>query len=370
MRGRLLRDAGLVARKELQHLRRDRRAQLLTLALPVAAMAAFAMSFGGQGFEPTGDATPYPLAVQDQDRTLQSRQFVEVLHATRLFELHQLPADANVSRYVASSGAFAGIVLPQGFGEDVASGRPRIDFVYDNARPYVGALTVSRVKLVLEAIALQQGRGADIRYQALVETGSPLDMFTPGIVVLLLAFTSLHDVATSLARERGEGTLGRVFLAPTEKAAFLLGKVGASLVLVLARALLLLGLAIVALRFRMQGDIASFLLLAALVGIVTMAMGILLAARARTDREVMVGTLLVTILLMFLMGAITPLDLMTPPARAFASILPHTHATGALRRVMLLDSSALTEWRAVLLLAASGAGLLAVGVRVFRRSLD
>lgn len=364
------REAVLVMRKELVHLRRDRRTQVLTLLLPIIAMGAFAISFGGQNFQPTADSSPYPLVVQDLDRTPESSQFVSILQTTRLFTLHHLPAGADAREYMKETGAFAAVVIPSGFAQTFGQGNAQLDFIYDNAKPYVGALTISRVKLVMEAIALQQQRGVQVDYTTLVETGSSLDIFTPGIVVLLVSFTSLNDMATSLARERSEGTLGRVFVAPVTKGALLLGKVLAGVLLIILRAVLLLVLAIVAMGFRMHGDPISFLIVVLLVGLVTLGLGILIAARARTDREVMVAALLVTIILMFMMGAITPVDLMTAPARAIATALPHTHATAALRSIMLLGSNVFEVWDKVLILIGSAAVLMFAGVKLFRRAID
>lgn len=365
-----LRDAWLVARKEAVHLRRDRRSQALTLVLPVVAMAAFAFSFSGQDVAPGAAAEPYPLAVKDLDGTAESREFLDVLSRTRMFTLHVLPAERDAEAYMRETGVFATVVLPEGFSEGFRAGKPQIGFVYDNTKPYVGGLALGRVKLVLDAIELQQGRGASFDHSALVETGGALDLFTPGMVVLLLAFTSLNDMATSLTRERSEGTLGRILLSPTHKASFLGGKILAGLALVLVRAALLLGIAIVFLGMRLHGDPLTYLLVALLSGLATLGLGILIAARARTEREVMVASLMVAIVLMFMMGAITPVELMSPPAQAFANALPHTHAAEALRRVMLLGYGPGEILPDLGILLASGVALTAAGVALFRRTLE
>ncbi|MBI4394476.1 MAG: ABC transporter permease [Euryarchaeota archaeon] len=368
--GGLVRDALLVAKKELVHLSRDKRSQVLTLVLPIVAMAAFSLSFGGQNFQPTADSVPYPMAVKDMDASAESVQFIDILSRTQLFTLHILPADRNASVYMKENGIYGTLLIPDGFGEAFRNGKPQIGFLYDNSKPYVGALTLSRVKLVLEAIALQQGRGVDFRYQELIATGGALDIFTPGIVVLLIAFTSLNDMATSLTRERSDGTLGRVFISPVSKTSFLLGKILACLLLVFFRAVAILALAIFALGVRFHGDILTFLVLALLVGLVTLGIGILLAARAKSDREVMVATLMVVIVLMFMMGAITPVDLMGAPGQFIAGILPHTHATSALRQVMLLGYGLGQELTAVGILVGSTLVLMIGGAWLFKRTVD
>jgi len=360
----------LIARKDLMHLRRDRRAQALTLVLPIVAMAAFAFSFGGQNFTVSSDSEPYPLVVQDLDHTTESRQFIEILQATHLFALHIVPDERDASAYMADSGAFASLAIPSGFAAGYRDGTPRLDMQYDNTRPYVGALTVQRVKLVLEAIALQQGQGVAYDFTTLTESGGSLDIFTPGIVILLVAFTSLNDIATSLTRERTEGTLGRIFLAPVPTTTFLAGKVLAGLILALARAALIVGLAVFVLGIRFHGSLAAFSLVILLTAFTTLCMGVVIAARARSDREVMVATLMVTILLMFMMGAITPIELMSAPARTVAHLIPHTYATQALRSIMLLGSPASSLWAPLAALCASAAALAGAGIALFRRSLS
>lgn len=103
---------------------------------------------------------------------------------------------------------------------------------------------------------------------------------------------------------------------------------------------------------------------------VTLGIGILIAARARTDREVTIASLLVTIILLVMMGAIAPLELMSPFARTLASFLSHTHATAALREVMILGKGIAAVGPQVLLLTGSGLAIALGGALLFRRSID
>lgn len=364
------RDTWLFFRKEMLHLSKDRRSQLLTLALPVVATISFGLAFAGQNFQPGDQPEPYPMAVKDLDGSGESQEFLHALRQTNLFTLHILRPEVDAAEYMRQTGVFGALILPEGFGQRFQSGDPEFTFIQDSTKPYVGYLTVTRVKLVLEALALEQGRGATFSYQDVAETGGSLDVFTPGIVILLIAFTSLNDISTSLVRERNEGTLGRVFLSPTTKAAFVTGKLGAGLVLVLFRSLLILAVVIAGLGFTMRGDLGTYLVLVLLAGLVTLGIGILLAARARTEREVMIATLMVTIVLMFMMGAITPLDLMSEPARRIAELIPHTYANESLRRVMLLGYPLVEELATVLGLLVVGVVLTVLGAILFRRQID
>lgn len=368
--GKLFGDAWLVTRKELVHLSRDKRSQILTLVLPVVAMAAFAFAFSGQNVTPTQGGAAYPMAVKDIDATAESRQFIDILSRTNLFQIHVLPVDQDPKAYMRETEVFGTLVIPEGFGTALRSGQPKIGFVYDNSKPYVGALTVSRVKAVLEAIAKQRGQGVDFQMEKLVETKGALDIFTPGIVVLLLAFTSLNDMATSLTRERSDGTLGRVFISPISKSSFILGKIVAGLMLAVARALLILGIALLALNLAFAGNIVTYVVLTFLVGLVTLGLGILLAARAKSEREVLIATLMVIIVLMFMMGAITPTDLMTRPAQVVAGLIPHSHATEALRGVMILGSGVTDVLPQIGILLLASALFIGGGAALFRRTID
>lgn len=368
--GSVVRDTLAVASKEMRHLLRDRRSQALTLLLPFVAMAVFALSFGGLDFAPSHGGTVYPLAVKDHDRSAESRAFVDKLSASQLFTLVILPEGRNETTYMAEHGSFALLIVPEGFGQAVTTGHPQLRIVYDNARPYVGSLAVARIKLVVEAIAAQEGRGVTVDLGELVPRGGPLDLFAPGIVVLLVAFTSLNDMASGLARERSEGTMGRVFISPIAKGAFLGGKILAGSALILLRATLILVVAATALSLRLPSSVLAYFVIVLLAGVVTLGFGILLAARARTDREVTIATLLATIVLMFMMGAIAPLELMSPLARAIASVIPHTYATAALRDVMLRGQDLGDEVPDLAVLAAAAIATVGIGVVAFRRRID
>lgn len=366
----LLGHAWLVTRKELVHLSRDKRSQVLTLVLPIVAMAAFAFAFSGQNVTPNQGGAAYPMAVKDMDASPESRQFIDILSKTNLFQIHVLPQDRDAKEYMRETEVFGTLVIPEGFATQFRSGAPKIGFVYDNSKPYVGALTVSRVKAVLEALAKAQGRGVDFQLEKLVETKGALDIFVPGIVVLLLAFTSLNDMATSLTRERSDGTLGRVFISPISKSSFILGKILAGLMLAVARAVLILVIALLALNLAFAGNVVTYLMLAFLVGLVTLGLGILLAARAKSEREVLIATLMVIIVLMFMMGAITPVDLMSRPAQVVAGLIPHSHATEALRQVMIVGGGLLDVLPQIGILLFAAAAFIGGGALLFRRTID
>jgi len=114
-----------VARTHLARLRRDRAAFVLSFVVPVVFFSVFAAIFGG----PSRSATrQIPVAVVDEDRSGNSRRFLEALRAEAGLSVRaadeapgQEPAAprdrAGAERIVRAGEVSVALIVPKGFGE-------------------------------------------------------------------------------------------------------------------------------------------------------------------------------------------------------------------------------------------------------------
>ena len=161
----MLRDALLLAGKDLRLYFRDRVGLLLGFALPIALVAVFGFIMGRVGGGGDGDMPAVEVAVLDEDATAGSAAFVEALRTDGLVD-PRLPApgeardDASLRAGLRDGDFGFALVLPVGF----AAGRDPI-LMRDPGRSLEGRL----VQMAL-ALALARARGPAFGWQ-LTERG-------------------------------------------------------------------------------------------------------------------------------------------------------------------------------------------------------
>ncbi len=384
-----------VTKKELVHLRRDRKSIGLTVILPLVAMLSFALAYGDT--DPMGitEHRVYPIGFQNFDRGAEGNILInqfELLSTeaqrergfvqTVSFNVSHVRPDADPKAPVRSGALYGVIEIPANYTDRVRDpDQQAYIFLHaDNTMVLIADNLESFTRILLDEA---QGKpAADRRAPAqsppatLIENAHLLDedvgqlaVFYPGIIALLIAFAALNDISTSVMRERSEGTLGHVFITPIRRSAFLSGKIAAGVLLAVLRGLLLLVLGIYVLNLLMVGSWLLYFLVVALVATATLGVGLVIASLASTERSTLVATLILTIVFMFLIGALTPVEYMLPTSQYVARALPPTYGVDALRRIMLLGQDLGTPTILVDLLALSLGSIffLAVGAFLFNR---
>lgn len=380
-----------VVKKELVHLRRDRKSIGLTVILPLVAMMSFALAYGDQDVMGLAEHRIYPVGFQNFDRGAEGDYLIAQFMAleteaqeergqvqTVSFEVKTIGPTEDPDERVREGELYGVVVIPDNYTTHVRD-PDRQAYVFLHADDTKALIAENLEKFTRVLLDEAQGKPQGDRRSAVQEPPATLiqndhllggnvgqlAIFYPGIIALLIAFAALNDIATSVTRERGEGTLGHVFITPMRRSAFLTGKISAGVILALLRGLLLLVVGIYGLGLVMRGDWSLYFLVVALVATATLGLGLIVASLASTERSTLVATLLITIVFMFLIGALTPVEYMLPTSQFVAYSLPPTYGVDALRRVMLLGQGFGTPAVVIDLLALFGASALLLGIGSF-----
>jgi ABC-2 type transport system permease protein len=196
----------------------------------------------------------------------------------------------------------------------------------------------------------------------------------PGVIAMSVLFTSLFS-AISIVWDREFGFLREMLVAPVSRTALVLGKaVGGGSVSVAQGLILLLAAPIV------DVDL-GFVELVQMVGLLLLlafsltAFGIVMASRMQRIESFQVVMSLVVNPMLFLSGAIFPLEGLPDWLHWATRINPATYGVDPIRRVVLGDAGALTIngeivpiWTEVLVVLALGSAMLALAVRSFRQA--
>jgi ABC-2 type transport system permease protein len=314
--------------KELAIVARDRTALLLMIAAPIALTLVMTFAFGrvtGGGISQLG------VAVVNNDEGEIGQAFVEMIQSEALSDLVKptILEDASAARKrVDEAEAAAAVILPAGLTERVMSGEgdpARIEVYGDPGRPISSAVVRSIVERFTQQVAagtlgarvtvtqlVQSGRlsladaasaGAEIGERVALESMDRqlvavksvvsgkategqfnyLQYYAPGLAIMFLMFAMASSARTLLA-ERETGTLARLRSTPTRPWELLGGKVSG----VVATGLAQMGVLILITSLLMGvkwGDALGVAVLVVLVVCALAAMGLMIAAVARTNSQ-------------------------------------------------------------------------------------
>jgi ABC-2 type transport system permease protein len=126
-----------LVRKDIQLFLVDRRALLMSFAVPIAIGSFFGFIFGGQSNQ--AEASRIPVLVVDQDRSAISAEITKSLAAEKTLEVKS--SGLGEARAAVRKGdTIAAIVIPPNFGQDAGAAffgprpKPEITVLYDPSR--------------------------------------------------------------------------------------------------------------------------------------------------------------------------------------------------------------------------------------------
>lgn len=193
-----------------------------------------------------------------------------------------------------------------------------------------------------------------------------VDWLVPGVLAMNMMFSALYGVGYVIVRYRRNGVLRRLKATPLAAFEFLAAQILSRLwLMLLVTGLLYIGLSLL-LHFPMAGSWWLLLLVFLLGAICLVSLGLIIAARFRSE-EVAEGILnLITWPMMMLSGVWFSLAGLNPWVQKLAQIFPLTHVLEAARAVML-DGAGLTVIAPhLLVLAGMSAVFLAIGALSFK----
>jgi ABC-2 type transport system permease protein len=355
-----------VARKEVRQILRDRRTLMILIFVPAMFLLLF-------GYALNFDIRDVALAVHDRDRSVASRELVASFVNSGYFVLAaDVTSDREVEQLIDRDRARLALVIPEGFGEDVANGRPTDVQVLVNGD---NANTASTVVAYAQAIIASAAPGPPkLAPDANASGGGPILLesqvwynpqlrsalfLVPGLIAYISMITAVISTALSIVREKERGTMEQVRMAPLGAASFVIGKTLPYLVLSFGSALVIILVAMVLFDLPMRG---SWLLLCASIFLFVVgaqAQGLVISSVAPNQQVAFQLALLSSFLPTFILsGFIFPISSMPVVIQAITHVIPARYFLVALRAIVLKGAPLQTFWQDVAALALFATALL------------
>ncbi|MHB1324287.1 MAG: ABC transporter permease [Coriobacteriia bacterium] len=363
------------------------------IALPIALTMVFGASFAGSTRERIW------LPVVDEDSSTYSAQVVRLLERERSFDVEVVSRE-RATAAVADQQTGLAVFIPRGFGEAVESGDAEI-----RTLSFPASNDAAAVSAVVQGIAVRMSTGAAVA--GVVSRGIPARAFeeaylsadalwepqppiavegqtviasdvrgdgvqasgntqsSAGFTVFFLMFVTFGG-AGAILEEREQGTLRRLLVTPTDKAALITGKVAGIVMTAIAQVLVLTVVGRVAFgvpwgnHFLAEATIL-FCYILAITGL-----AVLVSAVVRSRDQFSGAGPIISTGLAMLGGSYWSLDIVSPSMQAVARATPTGWAmiglTDVLARNQGLEAVALPS----LMLLGFAAVTLGLGVKLLR----
>ena len=353
--------------KEVQHILRDRQTLTILILMPLLQVLLF-------GYALRTDIQDIRVAVVDPTPDYATLALRNRLGATDRFRIVDVLPDASrLETLFRRNEADVGVELAPRFGARLARGEPaEIQLIADASDPNGGTTMAAYVNAVIDDFTAQMGgsRGAvhialDTRMR-FNPTLASVNLFVPGLIALVITLVSALMTAISLSREKERGTLESLLVSPLRPWQIIVGKVLPYLALGRTIVLLVLAAAWGVFRVPFRGSLALLLGEALLYTLVSLALGVLIAARTSSQRSAMLGALVGTMMPNALLsGMIFPIASMPAWLRLVTYIVPARWFIVIARGVMLEGVGVANLWVETAVLVLMTVVLLVAAVRSF-----
>ena len=320
------------SRREALELRRD--PVRSTLALLGTVILMFIMGYGI-----SMDVEDLRFAVLDRDQTVSSQRWTQNIAGSRYFiERTPLASYDELDRRMRDGELAVAIEIPPNFGRDIARGTPvEIGVWVDGAMPnraetvrgYVQAMHLAWLQEMAGLQANASGDGSlisiETRYRYNPDVKS-LPAIVPAVIPLLLMMIPAMLSALSVVREKELGSIINLYVTPTTRSEFLLGKQVPYIVLGIFNFLLLCALSVFVFGVQHKGSFLTLTLAALLYVTIATGLGLLISTFMKSQIAAIFGTAIITLIpATQFSGMIDPVASLEGPGRWIGQIYPTSH---------------------------------------------
>jgi ABC transporter DrrB family efflux protein len=364
-----------VLHKEWRQMRRDRAVIGLTVFLPLLQLFLFGYAI---------NANPHHLAtgIVSAEHSTYERTLAAALQNTGYFDVRTVASEAAAEQALARGDLMFVLNIPPNFSRRVDRGeRPAVLMDADATDPtaiaYASSAAVALNASVLnrDLPANLQAQPAEPPFQLILHARYNPEQITalnivPGLIGLILTFSTLVITALAITREREAGTMENLLAMPVRPIEVMLGKIVPYVALGYVQVLLILTLSVLVFAVPVRGSVPLLLLALGVFIAGNLALGLTFSTIARTQMQAQQLAQFALLPSFMLSGFMFPFQGMPAWARAIGEVMPLTHALRVCRGVLLKGNGLAQIWPELWPMALFALAAAAVAVSLYRETLD
>jgi len=388
-----------IAKRDLLDLWRAKMLLVFFILMPLLFMTMF-----GFIYPPTVQVNPYSgqipsqypdleLAIVQQDNGQIARnveaQFIQIAESQGIFRVNEVTDYATARNGIVKGQVTGIVVIPQGFSAAIqADAQATIQVTVDQTNPSVAAAVQSEVAEIFGAIEsqistqylqnLDPAVNPTFALQPMAITSIPLiagvptsfEYLAPSFMALTVITGALNGVSTAISREKEQGTMDGLLVAPIPRQSVILGKIVAQTVRGLIQGFLILGLSMLLFGVVIYGSPITMLLVMVLGVASFIGVGIIMTSLAPEQETAQMMTTLLQFPMMFLSGILFPIAQLPVAVQYIGKAFPLYYAADALRKVVILNASVSIIMPDLLVLLAYSIVTMTIAVPIFNRAMS
>ncbi len=363
-----------VLHKEWIQVRRDPMTLRLLIALPVMQLFLF-------GYAINTDPKHLPTGLLSADHSRYERTIVAALKNTGYYDIRPLASEVAAERALAEGEVLFVVNIPANFARSVDRGEaPAVLIDADATDPSAIGNATAALSAIVAALTRDlppalQATPPSPPFQFEVHARYNPEQLTvlnivPGLVCIVLIFSTLIVTTLSITRERERGTMENLLAMPVRPVEVMFAKIVPYIVIGYVQAILILAISAAVFGLPIRGSLALLILALGLFIASNLALGFTFSTIATNQMQAMQlaqFTLLPSILLS---GFMFPFSGMPGWARWVGEIFPTTHALRIVRGVLLKGNGADAILPELWPIAAFTALVAALAIWFYRETLD
>lgn len=366
-----------IIKKEFIQIKRDKPSLVISIVMPLAMLFLF-------GYAVSTEVDHIPMAVFDQSKTQESRDFINAYRNSLYFNPEYYVDNIDELNNLIDTGKVkAGLIIPPDFSQ-YKNKMTNVLLKIDGSDPTTARTALSSGIMVAQYFSNKNTEeelskkgmhipniGIDLSTK--VEYNPDLNTLTftiPGLLGLVMQNITIILTAFALVREKEKGTMEQLIVTPIKSVELMIGKLIPYILIGYTDFLMVLALSIYWFRVPVNGSIFLLLLLGFDFIICALAIGMLISTAAKTQTQAMQGAFMVLLPTIILSGFIFPREQMPSVIRAISDIIPLTYFLDILRGIIIKGISANILLNQIIIMTSMGFALLLIAVLRFRKRLD
>jgi ABC-2 type transport system permease protein len=359
--------------KEFITVLRDPMTLFFMLFPPLIEMVAF-------GYALDNDVKHMPMAILNEDRTVESRQFLDRFVHTETFRIiGEVQNVDEMASEIRKGRAYVGLQIPPHFTRDLRAGHPaQVQMLIDGSNSTTAlqalntALGIALTQSV-EVMMRDSGRRTvpvEIRPQMLYNpTMRSPNFFVPGVIGIVLQIGTSFATAMAVVRERERGTLEQLLVSPLSRWGLMLGKLVPYLCIGMIMAVLLFAIMRFVFAVPIAGSVIAMMLATFVYVFALLSIGLLVGTKAENQMQALQMSMTFIMPSVFFSGFIFPRETMPWIFYAIGSLLPTTYFISLMRAIILRGATFFEYWPSLAIMSAMAVLLFCVCALRFRKKI-
>ena len=358
----------LVTQKDLLDFWKAKMLVAFFMIMPILFMSMF-----GFMFPQTGESNPFsgkvstpyknaPIGIVLEDQGLfalqVADQFREMSSSTGLFKVQDFASFESAREQIVSGNLKGVVVIPVGFTEAFNSQRQAtVIITVDDTNPQMASIIYSEATSIFKAISdglsasliAKMDNGVDTSFVSepinvenrnlVGSTTNTFQFLAPGFIALTAVMGVLSGLGAAISREKEQGTMDGLMVAPVSRYSIVVGKILAQTVRGLIQGFMILIISMFLFGVRVYGN-PLLMMLVMLLGVASFSgIGIIVTSMAAEQETAQMMMMMLQFPMMFLCGIVFPIEQLPIWLQTVGKLLPLYYAADALRKIMVLNAS-------------------------------